>query len=116
MRPGIIRFQLQYLLECAQMCISASGVRTHITAQSLIPGNPYTVWFVYFDNPMNCLNPGHCAPADTTTPLADPEGVLGRYDSIIATESEGRFSGHVGIVPSSGSVINMPIFAHGSLI
>jgi len=62
----------------ANLCISAGGVRTRITAENLTPGNPYTVWFVYFDNPMNCLNPGHCTPADTTTPLADPEGVLAR--------------------------------------
>jgi hypothetical protein len=99
----------------AKMCISARGIHTHITAQNLTPGNPYTVWFVYFDNPMNCLNPGHCTPADTTTPLADPEGVLGRYDSVIATSSRETFSGHVGMVPSSGSLINMPIFGHGGL-
>jgi hypothetical protein len=99
----------------AKMCITASGVHTRIKAQNLTPGNPYTVWFVIFDNPQNCLNPGHCTPADTTTPLPDPEGVLGRYDSIIATDSRGIFSGHVGLIPSSGSEIHMPIFAHGSL-
>ena len=99
----------------ARLCISASGVHTRITADQLTPGNPYTVWFVYFDNPLNCLNPGMCTPADTTMPLADPEGVLGRYDSIIAVRTRGTFSGHVGMVPSSGSVIKMPIFAHGGL-
>ena len=99
----------------AKVCISARGVHTRITAQNLTPGNPYTVWFVYFDNPQNCLNPGHCTPADTTTPLADPEGVLGRYDSTIAAGSQGTFSGHVGLIPSSGSEIHLPIFAHGSL-
>jgi hypothetical protein len=99
----------------AKMCIRASGVHTRITAQNLTAGNPYTVWFVIFDNPQKCLNPGHCTPADTTTPLADPEGVLGRYDSIIASGSLGIFSGHVGLIPSSGSEIHMPIFAHGSL-
>ena len=99
----------------AKMCITASGVHTRITAQNLTAGNPYTVWFVYFDNPQNCLNPGHCTPGDTTTPLADPEGVLGRYDSIVAAGSRGTFSGHVGMIPSSGSEIHLPIFAHGSL-
>jgi hypothetical protein len=99
----------------AKLCISASGVHTRITANNLTSGNPYTVWFVYFDNPMNCMNPGHCTPADTISPLANPEGVLGRYDSIIATQSRGTFSGHVGMIPSSGSEIHMPIFAHGSL-
>jgi hypothetical protein len=99
----------------ANLCISARGVHTRITARDLTPGNPYTVWFVYFDNPQNCLNPGHCTPADTTTPVADPEGVLGRYDSIIAAGTRGIFSGHVGLIPSSGSEIHMPIFAHGSL-
>jgi len=99
----------------AKVCISARGVHTRITAQNLTPGNPYTVWFVYFDNPQNCLNPGHCTPADTTTPVADPEGVLGRYDSTIATGTRGILSGHVGLIPSTGSEIHMPIFAHGSL-
>ena len=99
----------------AKVCISASGVHTRITAQNLTPGNPYTVWFVYFDNPQHCLIPGHCTPGDTTTPLADPEGVLGRYDSIVASGSQGTFSGHIGLIPSSGSEIHMPIFAHGSL-
>jgi hypothetical protein len=99
----------------AKLCISEGGVHTRITANNLTPGNPYTVWFVYFDDPSKCLTPGHCTSADTVTPAADPEGVLGRYDSITAKESTGTFSGHVGIQPSSGSIIVMPIFAHGSL-
>ena len=99
----------------AKMCITASGIHTRITAQNLTQGNPYTVWFVIFDDPLKCQNPGHCTPGDTTTPLADPEGVLGRYDSIIATGSRGVFSGHVGLIPSSGAEIHMPIFAHGNL-
>jgi hypothetical protein len=98
-----------------KLCISESGVHTRITANNLTPGNPYTVWFVYFDNPSNCLTPGNCTSADTVMPAADPEGVLGRYDSITAKDSTGTFSGHVGIQPSSGSIIVMPIFAHGSL-
>ena len=99
----------------AKLCISEGGVHTRITANNLTPGNPYTVWFVYFDDPSKCLTPGHCTSADTVTPAADPEGVLGRYDSITAEESTGTFSGHVGIQPSSRSIIVMPIFAHGSL-
>jgi len=99
----------------AKMCITASGVHTRITAHHLTSGNPYTVWFVYFDNPQNCLSPGHCTPGDTTTPSADPEGALGRYDSIVASGSRGTFSGHVGLIPSSGSEVHLPIFAHGSL-
>jgi hypothetical protein len=99
----------------AVLCISEGGVHTRISANNLTPGNPYTVWFVYFDDPSKCLTPGNCTSADTVMPPADPEGVLGRYDSITAEESTGRFSGHVGIQPSSGSVVVMPIFAHGSL-
>lgn len=99
----------------ARLCISESGVHTRITANNLTAGNPYTVWFVYFDDPAKCLTPGNCTSADTVMPAADPEGVLGRYDSITAKTSTGTFSGHVGTQPSSGSVIVMPIFAHGSL-
>ena len=99
----------------AKLCITENGVHTRITANNLTPGNPYTVWFVYFDDPSRCLTPGNCTSTDTVMPAADPEGVLGRYDSITAKESTGTFSGHVGMRPSSGSIIVMPIFAHGSL-
>ena len=99
----------------ATMCISESGIHTRIKANSLIPGRPYTVWFVYYDDPTECMVSGHCTPADTVSPLANPEGVLGRYDSIIARASTGKFSGHVGLQPSRGSVIVIPIFAHGAL-
>ena len=99
----------------ATLCISEDGVHTRITAHNLTPGNPYTVWFVYFDDPSKCLSPGQCTGADAVAPAADPEGVLGRYDSITAKGSTGTFSGHVGMQPSKGSVIVMPIFAHGSL-
>jgi hypothetical protein len=99
----------------AKLCITENGVHTRITANNLTPGNPYTVWFVYFDDPSRCLSPGNCTSADTVMPAADPEGVVGRYDSITAKESTGTFSGHLGMQPSSGSIIVMPIFAHGSL-
>jgi hypothetical protein len=52
----------------AKLCISEGGVHTRITANNLTPGNPYTVWFVYFDDPSKCLTPGHCTSADTVTP------------------------------------------------
>lgn len=100
----------------ATLCISENGIHTRIAANNLTAGHPYTVWFLYFDDPLKCLIPGHCTPADFTIPAADPEGVLGRYDSIVAGGSTGRFSGHVGgLQPSSGSVIAFAIFSHGSL-
>src|SRR5215472_15842336 len=35
----------------AVLCILEGGVHTRISANNLTPGDPYTVWFVYFDDP-----------------------------------------------------------------
>lgn len=99
----------------ASLCIGANGVRGHINAASLTAANAYTVWFVYFDNPSNCMNPGQCTPADTVLPLANPEGVFGRFDSTVANGDNTEFFGRVGGMQlSSGSEVHLPVFNHGA--
>ncbi len=99
----------------ASLCIGASGVRGHIKAASLTAANAYTVWFVYFDNPLLCSNPGLCTPADTVLPLDNPPGVFGRFDSTVAKGNNTKFFGHVGGMQlPSGSEVHLPIFNHGT--
>ena len=99
----------------ATLCIYHKSVYSVVTAANLISGDAYTTWFVYFDNPANCLTPSHCTPDDTKLPADNPEGVLARQGSGIASRRAGlSFAGHVrGLALSHGSVVTIPIFAHG---
>jgi hypothetical protein len=99
----------------ALVCIADDGVTAKVRANNLVAGDAYTLWFIYFDVPSTCLTPGSCNDADVFTPLDDPAGSFGRYDSIVAGNAPFLFSGHSGLQPSSGSVISLEIVAHGTL-
>jgi len=66
-----------------------SADETHVTAsmkiENLNPGEAYTIWFAYIDDPSKSGNypggtAGVCADADAITPADDPVGVFGRMD------------------------------------
>ena len=99
----------------ATLCASEDGIRGQITAHHLIPGDAYTVWFVYFDNPSSCAVPNNCSGADLVNPAADPVGVFGRFSSGVADEDgNARFSGAVhNFTARSGSQVWYALFVHG---
>ena len=96
------------------LCTTRQGLRGWLQAKSLVPGDAYTVWWVYFDDPSLCEKPGKCgtsADFGGDNPLA----VFGRMDSSIAPRS-GKlyFSGRIGgFRPSRDAQIWMWIFGHG---
>jgi hypothetical protein len=99
----------------ATFCVTREGLTAQMRVRGLVPGNAYTVWWVYFDDPSLCVDggPGVCGPADFHG--NDPLAVLGRMDSGVA-KSNGRlrFSGHVrGMRPSPGSEVELLVFGHG---
>lgn len=99
----------------AVMCVTGNDVYGAVVARGLKPGDAYTVWWVYFDDPPSCMVPGECGVADFGGD--DPLGVFGRMDSGVAPRS-GRmaFSGRVrGLDPSDGAQIWMWIFGHGAV-
>src|SRR5207249_166065 len=51
----------------ATLCTTARGVRAKLKTKGLTPGNAYTTWFFYIDNPS-----------------ANPLEVFGRLDSTVA--------------------------------
>ena len=70
-----------------------SADETHVTAsmkiENLNPGEAYTIWFAYIDDPSKSGNypggtAGVCADADAITPADDPVGVFGRMDGAVA--------------------------------
>jgi hypothetical protein len=110
----------------AFLCIDAKGVRATLHAQALTPGDAYTIWFFYWDDPSQCATPGQCAPGDGFPPGQcgedppdlrgfNPLVVLGRLDSAVAPDNgKVNFSGRVrGLRLSSGSQVWLFIAAHG---
>lgn len=88
-----------------------------VRARNLTPGVAYTTWFIYFDDPSQCIVPNQCAPPDLTTPADNPTGVFGRMDSSVAGPSgrltfRGTFR-HFHMSP--GSAVHVALFAHGTV-
>src|SRR5713226_5944342 len=101
----------------ATLCVNTDGVRAKMKMRKLTPGNAYTLWFAYIDNPSLCSGgPGVCGPADfgVNDPSANPLGVFGRLDSTVADNSKEDFSGQVGgLRLSSGSQVWLLLYSHG---
>lgn len=96
----------------ADICFGESGVTASLRAMKLIPGNAYTVWFSYIDQPQTCVIQG-CGPADFAG--VDPAIAFGRMDSAVAGRRGAlTFSGSVrGLKVSPGSMIWLVFYTHG---
>jgi len=108
----------------AFLCIDPHGVRAELHVRALTPGDAYTVWFFYIDDPSQCATPGQCGPGDAAPPGQcegpldlrgfNPVEVVGRLDSAVAPRSKVNFAGRVrGLRLSSGSQVWLFIAAHG---
>ena len=119
------------------VCATHLGLWSTISVKGLTPGNAYTVWWVYIDDPASCANfplpspeaipfpepenyAGPCGFADFFTPDAtgeflNPLAVYGRMDSVVASNKRRtRFAGDLrSFTPSPGSQVWMLIFGHG---
>jgi hypothetical protein len=99
----------------ATVCVLPSGLTADLRVHGLVPGNAYTTWWTYFDDPSLCVGggPGVCGPDDFYGD--DPLAVLGRMDSaVVPANGRVQFKGSVnGMVPSPGSQIWIFVWAHG---
>ncbi len=120
------------------ICASSYGLWSTLAVKGLTPGNAYTVWWVYVDDPASCVNfpltpetaeipfpepigyAGRCGladffGADESGEFLNPLIVYGRMDSVVAGKHKRtRFSGDVrSFRPSSGSQVWMFVFGHG---
>ena len=89
----------------AFLCIDLQGVRAKLHARGLTPGDAYTIWFIYFDDPSKCATPGQCSGDcswRTLWRMCNPVGVLGRLDSAVAPHNgKVNFSGHSPVACTS---------------
>lgn len=120
------------------ICSTPYGLWSTLSVRRLTPGNVYTTWWVYIDDPASCANlpltpdnspvpfpepvgyAGTCGLADFFTEdpggqFLDPLAVFGRMDSVVARKSrKTHFSGDMrSFVPSSGAQLWMFVFGHG---
>ncbi len=120
--------QMSGITGSAELCIDVDHNdidRNHATvsewAKNLIPGNAYTTWFAYIDDPGQCGNytggtPGVCADQDGFLPADNPAVVFGRMDGALA-DATGRlhFTGDFhNLRFSHGSMVWIIMFEHGS--
>lgn len=110
----------------ALLCVTPHRLMANMTVRDLVPGNAYTVWWVYINDPLNdCLQDGvpGCDGFDGLEAFmpfeSDPQSpaaVFGRMDSVVARR-HGR--AHLndmidGFQPRTGSQIQLLIFGHGA--
>ena len=104
----------------ALLCDTPVGVKAHVRANALVPGNAYTVWWIYIDDPSQC-EPDFSAPPGYECDYSflfndgDPLAAVGRFDSGIAPDSGMiHFKSTVpGMHQSSGSMTWLLINDHG---
>lgn len=97
----------------AKLCIGPGGATGLVQARNLAPGNAYTLWFIYINDPASCQIPNQCSLVDFGGD--NPLGVFGRFDSAVApVNGQLRFSGKVaGFQPSRHSQIWLLMYSHG---
>ena len=114
-----------------KLCVTPWAMFARMKVRGLTPGNAYTVWWTYVDDPDSCQNfflTTDIAPIPADEPVGyagpcgivdfsgtDPLGVIGRMDSVVP-QREGKvyFSGSLrNFKPTSGSQVWVYIFGHG---
>jgi hypothetical protein len=104
----------------AELCIDEGRVTATMQTENLTPGDAYTIWFAYIDDPTKCGNylggtRGVCQDQDFFLPADNPAGVFGRMDGAIAGKTgRARFTGSFrGLRFSHGAVVLLLMFGHG---
>lgn len=115
-----------------RLCVRPGGLSSHIRLTNLMPGNVYTVWWTYQDDPTLCTGDstgtggasltGGVSPCEIADfgPQADgspPLGIFGRMASGVAPAS-GRLTlrgSAGGMLPSSGSEVWFWVLTHGTM-
>jgi len=105
----------------ANLCINGNGLKAMFNVKSLVAGDAYTIWWVYFDDPSLCTGGGDgvCGDPDFAPSEAGggtPLAVFGRMGSVIAPRNG---NAHIndnwsGMQPSSGAEIWLLMLSHGA--
>jgi len=77
----------------AKLTTNESGATVRFQTSGLTPGNAYTVWWIIFNNPAACADPG-CSDADFDNADAKPE-LTYATGHVIGGSGKGNFGAHL---------------------
>ena len=85
------------------------GATLRIRTTGLTPGSAYTVWWVIFNNPYECMVPNRCSDADFGNPAVEAS-VLNASGRVAPADGDGKVEfyaflpvGYIWTNPSSGN-------------
>ena len=81
-----------------------NGITVNFKTSGLIPGNAYTMWWVIWNKPNECEDPGHCIDTDFPNGEAIELDVLYAAGHIAGASGTGNFSAHLSVGDNSGSL------------
>ena len=89
---------------------NGNGVTVNFKTTDLIPGHAYTLWWVIWNNPENCVVPGACSEADFD-PALGPDHIpsvgvqlLFANGQVAGNNGKGNFSAHLKENDDTGSI------------
>lgn len=71
-----------------------NGITVNFKAEGLYPG-AYTIWWVIWNNPQECMTPGECIDADFATPGKVGVEVMYAGGHVVGNNGKGNFSAHL---------------------
>lgn len=71
-----------------------NGITVNFKAEGLYPG-AYTIWWVIWNNPQECVMPGKCEEADFATPVEVQVEVMYAGGNVVGNNGKGNFSAHL---------------------
>lgn len=84
---------------------NANGITINFKATGLTPGYAYTLWWVIWNNPENCVGfPGPCGEADLANATTVKVELLTATGHVVGASGIGYFSAHLNENDSNGTV------------
>lgn len=85
---------------------NANGITVNFKAEGLHPG-AYTIWWVIWNKPQNCITPGACVEGDFFIDVEDKEvDIMYAGGNVVGNNGKGNFSGHLNAGDDSPESIN----------
>ncbi len=82
---------------------NSNGITVNFKATGLIPDHAYTLWWVIWNNPENCVVMGACADADFGDPDVQVE-LMYANGHVASGNGKGNFSAHLNENDASGTI------------
>ena len=84
---------------------NANGITVNFKAEGLYPG-AYTIWWVIWNKPQNCITPGACIEADFANADNVEVDIMYAGGNVVGNNGKGNFSGHLNAGDDSPESIN----------